>query len=220
MKTNLRVYLADDHNLFRKAMAALLRTFDRVGIVEEAGNGKELLKLCESVPPEVAIVDLQMPVMDGLAACDNLIARWPGTKIIVLSMHDEMRYVRHMLELGVHGFLLKDVSVDELQRALYAVVDHDFYRNEVVVRARKSLPTEDTDGEEGASATILSRRERQILRLIYDEFTIREISQQLSISQNTVRNHRVNLMKKAGVNNLVGLIKYAYAAGVAMEGEG
>lgn len=220
MKTNLCVYLADDHNLFRKAMATLLRTFDRVGVVREAENGKELLKLCESVPPDVAIVDLQMPVMDGVEACDNLIARWPGVKIIVLSMHDEMRYIRHMVELGVHGFLLKNDNVEELQRALYAVVDQDFYRNELVVRAQKSLSTEDSDAEEISSTTILSRRERQILRLIYEEFTIREISQQLSISQNTVRNHRVNLMKKAGVDNLVGLIKYAYAAGVAMEEQG
>lgn len=219
MKKRLRIYLADDHNLFRKAMGSLLRTFDRIDSVEEAANGKELLDLFKISPPDVAIVDLQMPVMDGIEACENILAKWSRVKIIVLSMHGNNRYVRHLVELGVHAFLLKNADVEELQRALYAVIDHDFYRNDIVTMALNSQApaTEPARPTLELEGTGLTPRERQILRLVYEEYTIKGIGERLSISENTVRNHRVNIMKKAGVTNLVGLIKYAYAAGIVME---
>src|SRR5688572_31540172 len=111
-----KVYIADDHTLFRKAMVNLLRTFDRVSEVKDAENGKELLTLMKYQQPDVAIVDLQMPVMDGTETCETIIAKYPDVKVIVLTMHDSEKYILHMMEMGVHAFLLKNTEPEELEQ--------------------------------------------------------------------------------------------------------
>src|SRR5690606_11633587 len=105
-----KVYIADDHTLFRKAMVNLLRTFDRVEDVKDAENGKELLALIKTDQPDVAIVDLQMPVMDGAETAENIVTRYPNVKIIILTMHDSEKFILHMMESGVHAFLLKNTE--------------------------------------------------------------------------------------------------------------
>lgn len=217
MKSHLKVYLADDHTIFRTALVSLLRTFDRVAVVKEAANGKELITLVRQDRPDVVFVDLQMPRMDGAETCEYLLSHRPGIKVIVLTMHDNERYVRHMMEMGVHAFLKKDASLVELERALYAVVDKDFYHNDLVANAlRRGNQGESVRPRSLFELSSLTKRERQVLKLIYEELTIREISARLSISENTVRNHRVNIMRKAGVKNTVGLVKYAYESGLVV----
>ncbi|HZI25076.1 MAG TPA: response regulator transcription factor, partial [Chryseolinea sp.] len=128
----LKVYIADDHTLFRKAMVNLLRSFERVNVVKDAENGKELLGLIKNEVPDVVIVDLQMPVMDGSEASKQILQKYPEIKIIVLTMHDSNKFILHMMDLGVHAFLLKNTEPDELEKAIYAVADKDFYHNDLV----------------------------------------------------------------------------------------
>ncbi|HEY3404193.1 MAG TPA: response regulator transcription factor [Ohtaekwangia sp.] len=210
-----KVYIADDHTLFRKAMVNLLRTFDRVSEVKDAENGKELLTLVKYEEPDVAIIDLQMPVMDGAETCENIIKRHPHVKIIILTMHDSNKYILHMMEMGVHAFLLKNTEPDELEKAIYAVAEKDFYHNDLVAAVLRKNVTEKKAGQRpNFRQADLTDREKEILVLTCRELTIREIGQKLSLSENTVRNHRVNMMEKVGVNNTVGLVKYAYEAGL------
>ncbi len=210
-----KVYIADDHTLFRKAMVNLLRTFDRVSEVKDAENGKELLGLIKTDRPDVAIVDLQMPIMDGAETCENIISRYPDIKIIILTMHDSEKFILHMMETGVHAFLLKNTEPEELEKAIYSVAEKDFYHNDLVASVlRKNVKEKKAGQRPMFRQTELTEREKEILILTCQELTIREIGQRLSLSENTVRNHRVNIMEKIGVNNTVGLVKYAYEAGL------
>jgi two-component system, NarL family, response regulator DegU len=214
MNQKIKVYIADDHTLFRKAMVNLLQTFEKVSIVKDAENGKELLTLIKYEAPDVAIVDLQMPIMDGVETCEQLLVKAPDTKIIVLTMHDSEKYILHMMELGVHAFLLKNTEPDELERAIYGVVEKDFYHNELVAAILRKNIKERKSQRPVFKNVDLSEREREILKLICRELTIREIGNKLFLSENTVRNHRVNIMEKVGVKNAVGLVKYAYETGL------
>lgn len=213
----LKVYIADDHTLFRKAMVNLLRSFERIAEVKDAENGKELLSLIRQDAPDVVLVDLQMPVMDGSEASSQIIQKFPDVKIIVLTMHDSNKFILHMMDMGVHAFLLKNTEPDELEQAIYAVADKDFYHNELVASVLRKNVKERQGGERpNFEQTELTDREREILLLICQELTMKEIGQRLYLSENTVRNHRVNIMDKVGVNNIVGLVKYAYETGIVV----
>jgi two-component system response regulator DegU len=211
MKQKFRVYIADDHTLFRKAMVNLLQTFEGVSEVKDAENGKELLTLIKYEVPDVAIVDLQMPVMDGAETCENIIGKYPGVKIIILTMHDSDKYVLHMMEMGVHAFLLKNTEPDELEKALHSVVEKDFYHNEWVVsimrkNVRSQRPNFNNDD--------LTEREKQILQLVCRELSSKQIADKLSVSERTIENHRAAIMKKLSVKNTIGLVHYAYQSGI------
>lgn len=215
MKKQLKVFIADDHTLFRKAMVNLIRGFENIEEVKDAENGKELLTLMKYQQPDVAIVDLQMPVMDGTETCETIIAKFPDVKVIVLTMHDSEKYILHMMEMGVHAFLLKNTEPEELQQAIESVIEKDFYHNDLVASVLRKNMREKKQGHRPSFNTIeLSDREKEIVLLVCQEMTIKKISQKLSLSENTVRNHRVNIMEKVGVNNMVGLVKYAYDSGL------
>jgi DNA-binding NarL/FixJ family response regulator len=213
----LKVYIADDHTLFRKAMVNLLRSFERIVEVKDAENGKELLALIKNEVPDVVLVDLQMPIMDGSEASSQIIQKYPDVKIIVLTMHDSNKFILHMMDMGVHAFLLKNTEPDELEQAIYAVADKDFYHNELVATVlRKNVKDRKPGQRPNFEHADLTDREREILQLICQELTMKEIGQRLYLSENTVRNHRVNIMDKVGVNNIVGLVKYAYETGIVV----
>ena len=215
MKQSYSVYIADDHTLFRKAMVNLLRTFGKVKEVKDAENGKELINLIKLEAPDVAIIDLQMPIMDGTEASEHILNKYPDVKIIILTMHDSEKYILHMMEMGVHAFLLKNTEPDELEKAIYSVVEKDFYHNDLVAAVLRKNVKERKSGKRPAFLqSDLSDREKEVLSLICSELTMREIGQKLFLSENTVRNHRVNIMEKVGVNNIVGLVKYAYETGL------
>ncbi len=215
MKQSYSVYIADDHTLFRKAMVNLIRTFGKVKEIKDAENGKELLNLIKQEPPDVAIIDLQMPIMDGTEASELILQKYPDVKIIILTMHDSEKYILHMMEMGVHAFLLKNTEPDELEKAIYSVVEKDFYHNDLVASVlRKNVKEKKAGKRPVFLQSELSDREKEVLKLICGELTMKEIGQKLFLSENTVRNHRVNIMEKVGVHNIVGLVKYAYETGL------
>jgi DNA-binding NarL/FixJ family response regulator len=190
-------------------------SFKGIGTVRDVENGKELINLVRKEVPDVCIIDLQMPVVDGVEACEYLIPRYPDMKIIVLTQHESERYILYMIEAGVHAFLLKNEDPKELEKAIYGVMENDFYHNDLVASIlRKNVKLKRNPQKPLLKSGILSDREREVLKLICEELTIREISARLSLSENTVRNHRVNIMEKVGVRNTVGLVRFAYAAGI------
>ncbi len=215
--SNWTVYITDDQTLFRKGMARLVRRFKKVTHVEEAENGKELLDLLKKKVPNVILMDLEMPMMDGIEATEKVLAKYPEVKIIVLSMHDSQRHIFHLMELGAHAFLLKNAEPEEVEKAIESVIINDFYQNKLVVEALRKGTTEKnkTDFKTTfGSSRGLSDREKEILLLICDQLTTKEIANLLFISEKTVENHRGRMMEKLGVRNTVGLVRYAYEHGL------
>lgn len=206
----IKVYLADDHNLFRKGLIRLLQTFNRVSVIKEASAGKELMKLVSKEQPDAVLLDLHMPDMNGEEVCRWLSQNYPDVKVIIISMEDAEAYVQHLISLGAHAYLSKNAPPEEVEEAIYAAVDHDFYNNELVSKAL--LEYARTQKKSGQA--LLSDRELEVVRLICNELTMKEISEELKISEKTVQNHRTSIMEKVGVRNTAGLVKYAVTKGL------
>ena len=214
MSEKLKVYIADDHTIFRKAMVSLLQSFPRIGTVKDAENGRELLNLVKEEEPDIVLLDLQMPIMDGSETCENLYNKYPDVRVIVLSMHDSERYIQHMMDLGARAFLFKNVEPDELEQAIYSVADKDFYHNELIASILRKSLREKHNLKKPDFKQELTEREREILLLICQEYSTKEISSRLSLSDRTVENHRAKIMEKTGVKNIVGIVRYAYEQGM------
>jgi two-component system response regulator DegU len=204
----MTIYIADDHTFVRKGMTRLLNTFHRVGEVKEAANGHELIKLVKQIAPDAVILDLEMPGMNGTETAKHLVEHFPDVKILILTMHTEEFFILSLMEIGVHGFLNKSAEPEEVERALYAVMDKDFYRNEIVNQALLSGIRRST------SPSKLSPREVEILLLICQEYTPSEISTRLQISEKTFFNHRAHILSKIEGRGNVGIVKYAYQHGL------
>lgn len=211
MKTNLLVYLADDHTVVRKGMSRLLTTFTRVGEVREASNGKELITLIEQRQPDAVILDVEMPIMGGIETARHLNQYFPDVKILVLTMHTEEVFVIKLMDLGVHGLLSKSCEPDEVEKALYSIVDKDFFRNEIVERALRKLQS---NAKADKFHQRLTSRELEILMLICQELGPGEISERLKISEKTFFNHRSNILAKTNCRTNVGLVKFAHEHGM------
>jgi two-component system, NarL family, response regulator DegU len=205
IKEKIKVYLADDHNIVRKGMMRLLSTFSRIGEVMEAYNGKELLRLMEKQVPDAVIMDVEMPVMGGVETAKIIAERFPSVKILILTMHTEKVFVNKLMDIGVHGFLSKAAEPQEMEAALHAVIDKDFYRNEIVEKAlEQPIPINTVE-----RYCKLTTREIEIMLLICQEYTPGEISSRLLISEKTFFNHRSNILEKTQARNNVGLVRFA-----------
>lgn len=212
--SRINICIVDDHNLFRKAMVRLLKSFRRIDQVWEAQHGKELIQLLTHQVPDVVLLDLEMPVMNGVETAEYILPKYPDMKVIVLTQHDSEKFMLHMLELGVHSFLLKNAEPDELERAILSVFEKDFYHNDLIssvmrksIAMRSEKPLFSKLGE-------LSDREKEIFRLICEEHSLKEISLKLNISEKTIHSHKANIQAKLGVKNTVGMIKSAYENGL------
>jgi two-component system, NarL family, response regulator DegU len=204
-KEKINVCLADDHNMVRKSMVRLLSTFDRIGEVREASNGKELLKLLESRAPDAVVMDVEMPIMGGLEAAKLIADRFPSVKILILTMHTEEVFINKLMDIGVHGFLSKSAEPEEMEIALNSIIDKDFYKNDIVEKALAKSATPISLEKYSK----LTTREIEILLLICHEYTPGEISSRLHISEKTFFNHRSNILEKTKARNNVGLVRFA-----------
>ena len=210
----IRLILADDHALFREGLRSILETYEDLQVVAEAAHGKELQALLSQHEIDVVILDLKMPQMDGLEATDWLRQHHPEVKVIILTMIDEDRMVAHLMEKGVHGYLLKDAHADELRNAIKAVMERGYFFNErtskALLEGMKKKGQKPPTLEYGQ---VLTRREQEVLELICQELTTAEIGEKLFISPRTVEGHRKNLVEKFGVRNTAGLVLKAYKEG-------
>jgi DNA-binding NarL/FixJ family response regulator len=207
IRSKLKVYLAEDHNVVRKGMQRLLSSFDRIGTVKDASNGRELISLIEEDQPDAVILDVEMPVMGGIEAAKIIADKYPEVKILILTMHNETVFINRLLDIGVHGLLSKAAEPKEVEVALDSIVEKDFYHNDIVKNALASTK------ESEDKYCKLTNREMEILLLICQELTPGEISERLEISEKTFFNHRANILLKTNSRSNVGLIRYALLKG-------
>ncbi|WP_128544903.1 response regulator transcription factor [Larkinella soli] len=213
----IKIALADDHNLFRKGMASVLSQVPDFELVLEASNGQELIEKLTRRLPDVVLLDLEMPVMDGIAATDYIRENHPDIKIIMLTMHDEDRFVLHLLEKGVSGYVLKDADLDEVEKAVHRVMDDGVYLNDFVSKVmHRKMTNKTTVIKTAATATLynskvlLSEREKEVLKLICEGMSTAEISEKIFLSPRTVEGHRLRILEKTGTKNTAGMVAYAF----------
>ena len=208
MKNKIKVLLVDDHQLILDGLKSLLKNADELVVAGEANNGREALRFLGLLNVDVVLMDIDMPVMNGIDALREIKRIKPETKVIILSMHDESGMIKNLLAIGADGYLLKSTTQDELIRAIMKVAAGGKYFSAEVtlslLNASQSVlqPTKQL-------AENLTIREEEILRLIAGGFSNKEIGARLFISHRTVDTHRTNLMKKLNVVNIAGLISYA-----------
>ncbi len=205
--------MVDDHQLIVDGMISLLKNKEDILVAGVANNGKEALQMLRVLEPELVLMDIDMPVMNGIDALREIKKTNPGTRVIILSMHEEAGMIKNLVALGADGYLLKSCSEEELLRAINTVaLGQPYFSHGVTVsllNAKVSVaPSSDPLHE------VLSDRETEVLRLITEGFSNKEIGAQLFISHRTVDTHRTNLMKKLNVSNIAGLISYAIRKGL------
>lgn len=210
MNGKINIVVTDDHRLFRKGMCALLSEFDYVDEISEAGNGQELIELIKGMTflPDIVLLDINMPVMDGIDATRYLKLNNPGIRIIIISMEEDVQLVTHLINEGVDGYLLKNSDPDELEHAIKMVMKNEFYLS---VSLTAALFKADSAQSETGRITGLefSERELEILQLICEQYTASEIAEKLLISTRTAEGHRRRLLDKTNSKNMAGLVVYA-----------
>lgn len=215
-----RFLIADDHPIFRSGIKALLEQISNFEVVAEAHNGREVLSLMERHDVDVIIMDIKMPDMNGIEATELVRKRFPQVSILALSMHDEERYIFEMLQAGAQGYILKNTGKQELVTAVNTLAKGESYFSPEVSSKLLHQFIRRRDSEAATERTgfaPITKREKEVLRLICAEYTNPEIAERLSISRRTVDTHRKNLLHKLGVKNTVGLIKYAMQHGLIEE---
>ncbi|MBD2754531.1 response regulator transcription factor [Spirosoma validum] len=210
----IKLALCDDHTLFRVGMSTILGQVQDFELILEASNGQELIDKVSRKTPDVVLLDLQMPVMDGTATADYMREHFPLVKIVVLTMHDEDRMVLHLLEKGVSGYLLKDADAGEVEKAVRKVMDEGVYLNEFVSKAMLRKMTNKTSVKPVStlynSKILLSEREKEVLSLICEGLSTNEISEKIFLSPRTVEGHRLRILEKTGTKNTAGMVAYAF----------
>jgi DNA-binding NarL/FixJ family response regulator len=207
MENKARIIIADDHEVILDGLSALLNAEDNLKVIATAHNGKELLEKSAELDPDICIVDIDMPVIDGLQASEMLIHRHNDSKIIILTMHNEGSILRKAKELGIKGYLLKTCDSEELIFAINKILKgKTYYTGELL-----STGVQDSTPDVNALARIaqLTKRELEIIPLICQGYSNSRIATKLFISPSTVDNHRTNIMRKLGVSNVARLIRFS-----------
>jgi DNA-binding NarL/FixJ family response regulator len=213
MKKPLRVMLADDHALVRAGIRALLEAIPAVEVVAETGNGREAVRLVNTHHPDVVLMDVAMPGLNGLEAAARVYKECPKVKVIMLSMHANEEYVWRALQAGARGYLLKDATATELEVALKALTKGDMYLSPAVSRHVIEDYIRRVGGHPG-TLQALTARQREVLQLIAEGRTTKEIAHLLEVSVKTVETHRAQLMERLGIHDVAGLVRYAIRAGL------
>lgn len=207
----IRIALVDDHNLFRAGIRVLLEQIEDFEIVLEAANGKELLDQLPDSGVKVILLDIDMPVMDGIEATKEVQKRFPDIKVIILSLHDEDRIILHLMEIGASGYLLKDADPDDVEQAIRKVHANEHYFSHFVsgVMLRKVTNKSVRKSNIFNYKVDLSEREFVVLRLICEGLTNAQIADEINLSQRTIEGYRIRMIDKLKVNNTAGLVAYA-----------
>jgi len=205
----IRILLADDHTILRNGIRALLADEPDLEVVAEAEDGRAAVSLACQFEPDVAVIDIAMPLLNGLEATRQIKKQCPGVRVLILSMHDNEEYIRQVLEAGAMGYILKDAAAKELISAIRSVFQGEAVLSPAITR----LVIEDYlrwgGIRPGEKADGLSAREREVLQLIAEGYTNKQIAEILTISVKTVQAHRLNLMQKLNLHDRGELIKYA-----------
>ncbi|MEE9497680.1 MAG: response regulator transcription factor [Desulfobacterales bacterium] len=212
----ITIVLADDHTIVREGLAKLLEAEPNIQVVGEAENGRQAVTKVEKLQPNVAIMDIAMPLLNGIEATRQIKKISPHTKVIILSMHSHDRYISELISLGASGYLLKDSTGGEIIKAISAAIKGDTYLSPSISRRviedylslkKKKSPQEDLYAR-------LSNREREVFQMIAEGHSTKEISEILCVSPSTVKTHRANIMEKLQIDNIAHLIQFAIRLGI------
>ncbi len=209
----VRVLLADDHTLVRAGLRKLLESMANMEVVGECGDGLELLALAETLQPDLVLMDIAMPGLNGLEATARVVKQWPGIRVLILSMHQNEEYVRQALRHGAVAYLLKDAAPMELELAIQAVLQGGTYLSPAVSKGVLSDYVQRLRGED-QDADPLTPRQREVLQLIAEGHSSKEVARRLDLSVKTVETHRSQLMKQLDIHEVTGLVRYAMRLGL------
>jgi len=209
----IRVLLADDHALVRAGLRALLQNLPGIEVVAEAGDGREALQLLPTHRPDVVLADISMPGLNGLELAARAAKDWPGVRVVMLSMHANEEYVAQALRAGAAGYLLKDAATVELEAAVRAVGRGETYLSPAISKHVVTGFVQGT-GRGPSSLEQLTPRQREVLQLIAEGNTTKEIAKKLAISVKTVETHRMQLMERLDLHDIAGLVRYAVRVGL------
>lgn len=224
--SSIKYIITDDHKIFRHGLKYALTDDPEIQYVGEAENGKELLELLKTTIPDVVLLDLKMPIMDGIEAVKQIRPLYPDVRILMLTSHDDEHFVLHLIELGANGYLIKNAEPNEIKKAIHSVYNHGFYFNELMNNAMlKKLATvsnpekpqtypDKTQEEKITIPVKLNDRETDVLKGICNELTTAQIAEQLYLSPRTIEGIRTSLIDKLGVKNVAGLVVYAIKNGI------
>jgi two-component system response regulator NreC len=216
MDGKIRIFLADDHAIIRDGLRAILSDHREFEVVGEAADGIEAIRGCGQSKPDLLLLDISMPKMNGIEAISDIKKQDPDIKILILSLHRSGEQVRLAIKAGADGYALKDAKQKELVEAIHAVMNGEFYLCKEVGRYQPhgsaTIASKDSDSNSGLPS--LTKREREILKLVAEGFTSKEIAEYLFISAKTVDNHRTNLMRKLNLHSAQALTSFAIRAGL------
>jgi two-component system, NarL family, response regulator NreC len=213
--TGIRLLMADDHEIFRDGFKLMLTKYPDIELVGEAENGRELLELTQQLQPDVIVTDIKMPIMDGIEATKKMVELFPDMGIIGLSMFDEDDLIVDMLEAGAKGYLIKNAGKEQITEAIRTVYNNDpYYCKTTSHKLTNMIARSRFNPYKKAAKVEFSEREIEIIDLICDEHTNKEISDKLFISIRTVEGHRLKILEKMNVKNTVGLVVYAIKMGL------
>ena len=210
----IRVLLVDDHKLMREGLRALLAEAPDIDVVGEASDGREALDFVRTLQPDVVVMDIGMPELNGIEACRRIRTEHERVKVIALSTHTDKRYVHHMLEAGANGYVLKISAHEELIRAVRAASQGRTYLSPEIAGLVVERSTSANAGRETSAYSTLSSREREVLQLVAEGKTSAETAKEMHISVKTVETHRRNIVQKVGLHGTAELTKYAIREGL------
>lgn len=206
----VKVAIADDHKIFRKGVILSLRQYTNIKFVQEADNGQDLIEGLAESAPDVILMDLKMPIKDGIETTKHVNKNFPSIRIIILTMYEDERFVGHLMDSGANGYLLKSTDPAEIKKAISDVMRTGFYLNNFVnkILIKKNYSKQKFNPSLN-SEIVISEREKEVLTLVCMEYTAQEIAQKMDISARTVEAIKDRLMERFGVKNSVGLVFYS-----------
>lgn len=209
-----RVLIADDHKILRDGLRTLLDKEPAIEVLGEASDGRSAVQLARELNPDVVIMDIGMPGLNGIDATRQVLADVPGTRVLALSMHSDKRYVTQMLQAGASGYLLKDSAFGELTTAIRTVMSERVYLSPSLTDLVVRDYVEHMSATDGSEKPLLSPREREVLQLLAEGKSTKLIASDLSISVKTVETHRKQIMNKLDMHSIAELTKYAVREGI------
>ena len=208
--SKIKIAIADDYKIFREGLKVGLSADENFDVIFEADNGEDLLKALETATPDVIIMDLKMPIMDGMEATIAVRKKYPAIKVLVVTMYDDDKFIIHLMENGANGYLLKNTEPDEIRKSIYSVHENGYYFNDVVNKALlKKLVLKNNLKPSFNQNVELTERELEVLKLICEEKTAAEIAKDIFLSPRSVEGIRQRLIEKVGVRNTAGLVMFA-----------
>lgn len=211
---SIRVILADDHTIVRHGLSKLLQQEDGMEVIAQAQNGHSTVELTKELSPDMVIMDISMPDLNGIDATRQIIHDFPHVKIIGLSMHSGSKFVIEMLKAGASGYLLKDCALEELTTAIKTVAAGKIYLSPSITDVVVEKYVRHSKEKERSAFSLLSQREREVLQLMAEGKTTKQIGRHLHISPKTVEGHRLRLMAKLNMDSVAKLTKYAIQEGL------